>query len=400
MVYSHSKLETYQNCPRKYKLSYLDRIPAEEEGIEAFLGSRFHEAMEKLYSELRFRLMSLDEVKAYYESTWQKNFHDKVKIVEEGRTADDYFRLGLKYIEDYYQHYYPFNQNKILGLEQELEIDLYGDRRYILKGFADRIDLRPDGVIEIHDYKTASQLPAQATADADRQLALYQLGIKQKWPWAEKFRLVWHYVAFDQEISSTRTPEQLEQLRDEIAALINRIETEKEFPPQESGLCQWCAYWAYCPLKKHLVELQKLPPNEYLAEEGVALVDKYISYLEKKKQAEEELEKLKEAIIKYAEENQVDRINGSVYSLTMVRKEIVRFPTRGQAERQKLENILREAGLWSALASLDLNSLEKAILEETLSSDVLEKIKNLVSREKLVMIRSGKKADNKDQTKI
>jgi len=96
----------------------------------------------------------------------------------------------------------------------------------------------------------------------------------------------------------------------------------------------------------------------------------------------------------------VDRINGSVYSLTMVRKEIVRFPTRGQAERQKLENILREAGLWSALASLDLNSLEKAILEETLSSDVLEKIKNLVSREKLVMIRSGKKADNKDQTKI
>lgn len=178
--------------------------------------------------------------------------------------------------------------------------------------------------------------------------------------------------------------------------LINKIETEKEFPPQESSLCQWCAYWAYCPLKKHLVELRKLPPNEYLAEEGVALVDKYISYLEKKKQAEKELEKLKEAIIKYAEENQVDRINGSEYSLTMVRKEIVRFPTRGQAERQKLENILREAGLWSALASLDLNSLEKAILEETLSPDVLEKIKNLVSREKLVMIRSGKKADNKD----
>jgi len=25
-VYSHSKLGTYENCPRKYKLQYIDRI--------------------------------------------------------------------------------------------------------------------------------------------------------------------------------------------------------------------------------------------------------------------------------------------------------------------------------------------------------------------------------------
>ncbi|MDD8020809.1 MAG: PD-(D/E)XK nuclease family protein [Acidobacteriota bacterium] len=268
MSYSHSKLETYQNCPRKYKLCYLDRLRPEEEGIEAFLGSCFHETMEKLYSELRFRVMSLEETKAYYESLWKKNFHDKVKIVEEGRTVDDYFRLGLKFIEDYYKHYYPFNQNRILGLELELEIDLYGDSRYLLKGFADRIDLTPDGLIEIHDYKTASQLPPQATADADRQLALYQLGIKQKWPWAEKFRLIWHYVAFDQEISSTRTPEQLDQLRAEIAWLIDKMEADLEFPAQESGLCRWCAYWAYCPLKRHEVELDKLPPKQISGRRG------------------------------------------------------------------------------------------------------------------------------------
>ncbi|MFA4925306.1 MAG: PD-(D/E)XK nuclease family protein [Candidatus Aminicenantales bacterium] len=396
MVYSHSKLETYQNCPRKYKLCYLDRIPSEEEGIEAFLGSRFHEAMEQLYSELRFRIMKLDEVKAYYESAWQKNFHDQVKIVEEGRTAADYFRLGLKYLEDYYQHYYPFNQHKILGLEQEVEIDLYGDRHYVLKGFADRIDLTPDGVIEIHDYKTASQLPPQAAIDADRQLALYQLGIKQKWPWTEKFRLVWHYVAFDQEVTSSRTPEQLDQLRNQVAWLIDKMESDREFQPQESALCRWCAYWAYCPLKKHQAKLEKLPQNKYLEEEGVVLVDNYINYFEQKRKAEEELEKLKEAIIKYAEDHGLARVNGSQHYLTLSSKNIVRFPDKGREERRKLENILREAGLWSALASLDLNSLEKAILEETLSPDVLEKINELVSKEKLVMLRASKKTDNKE----
>jgi len=53
-TYSHSKLSTYENCPRQYKLRYIDRIkpPEEEEGIEAFLGSRVHEALEKLYKEL------------------------------------------------------------------------------------------------------------------------------------------------------------------------------------------------------------------------------------------------------------------------------------------------------------------------------------------------------------
>jgi len=105
---------------------------------------------------------------------------------------------------------------------------------------------------------------------------------------------------------------------------------------------------------------------------------------------------LKEAIIKYAEDHGLARVNGSQHYLTLSSKNIVRFPDKGREERRKLENILREAGLWSALASLDLNSLEKAILEETLSPDVLEKINELVSREKLVMIRSGKKADNKD----
>lgn len=399
MTYSHSALETYETCPRKYKFSYRDHLVPEEEGIEAFLGSCFHEAMEKLYRELPFRTMSLEELKVYYQDTWQKNFKEqkeKLKITEPGRTVEDYFRLGLKFLEDYYRHYYPFNQNRILGLEEKLEIDLFGDGRYRLIGFADRIDQTTDGVIEIHDYKTGSKLPPQEAAETDRQLALYQLGIKQKWPWAEKFKLIWHHVAFDLEISSTRTPEQLEELKRRIAELIDRIEADREFEPREGALCDWCGYWSYCPLKKHAVKLQKLPANEYLQEEAVVLVDKYMTYLDQKKQAEEELDKLKEAIIKYADDHDLARINGSQYSLTLTRKDIVRFPSRGQAERQKLEDILREAGLWSTLASLDLNSLEKAILEETLSPDVLKKIRDLVSKEKLIMLRPGKKPDDKD----
>src|SRR3972149_7521601 len=44
-VYSPSRISTYESCPRQYKYRYIDRIPREEESIEAFLGPRGHEAL-------------------------------------------------------------------------------------------------------------------------------------------------------------------------------------------------------------------------------------------------------------------------------------------------------------------------------------------------------------------
>ncbi len=393
LKYSHSKLSTYEDCPLKFKLAYLDEIKVEEEGIEAFLGSRFHEAMEKLYGELKFRTMTLEEVKAFYEEQWKKNFHDRVVVVTPGRTADDYFRLGLKFIEDYYRHYYPFNQNRVLGLEQFIEIELEGKRRYVLQGYVDRIDLTPDGVIEIHDYKTSSSLPEQAQADADRQLALYQLGVKKKWPWAEKFRLVWHYVAFDLEISSTRTPENLEELKRNVVEAIERIEASASagnFPPRESHLCRWCAFWNYCPLKKHQAGLKELPANEYLNEEGVVLVNKYIEYSNQKKEAEAQLEKLKEAIIKYAEKNGLSRVMGSEFHITLSRQEKLKIPNVGEEKRVLLENLIREAGLWDRLSSLDRFALEKAIKSRQIEAGLLDKLKELVTKEIQVALYTGR----------
>ncbi len=72
-------------------------------------------------------------------------------------------------------------------------------------------------------------------------------------------RLVWHHVAHDVEMRSTRTPAALEELKAGIAALIDRIEAETEFPVNESALCDWCSYWDLCPVKKHLVKVEALP---------------------------------------------------------------------------------------------------------------------------------------------
>jgi hypothetical protein len=44
--YSHSQLDKYRQCPLQYKFIDVDGIDRREEKVEAYLGQRFHDAME------------------------------------------------------------------------------------------------------------------------------------------------------------------------------------------------------------------------------------------------------------------------------------------------------------------------------------------------------------------
>jgi putative RecB family exonuclease len=257
-VYSHSRLSSFETCPLQYELRYIRKIRKDEEGIEAFLGSRFHEAMEKLYGDLAFRAWTLDELLELYEKNWAREFHDRIVIVRADRTAEDYRLLGRTFIAAYYRRHQPFDQSRVLGLEQKIEIDLDGTGKYRLAGYIDRLARAPDGAYEIHDYKTSSGLPAQEDLDEDRQLALYQMGVECRWPDAAAVRLIWHYVAFDKDLTSTRTPAQLAALREEVKRLIDVIEAAAVFEPRESALCGWCPYWEYCPAKEYKARIEDL----------------------------------------------------------------------------------------------------------------------------------------------
>src|SRR5665213_3429397 len=117
-VYSHSRLESFKQCPRKYKFRYLDRLKSETEGIEAFMGKRVHEALEQLYKELKFtKQMTVDEVLSFYERAWETHWHAQVQIVREELNPGHYFELGRRCITDYYNRYAPFTQGRTLGLE-------------------------------------------------------------------------------------------------------------------------------------------------------------------------------------------------------------------------------------------------------------------------------------------
>ena len=84
-IYSHSRLTTFENCPYKYKLKYIDRVETEDfETVETFLGSLVHEVLEKLYKDLlNGKENSLEELLEFYEQEWERQWSPDIVIVKE-----------------------------------------------------------------------------------------------------------------------------------------------------------------------------------------------------------------------------------------------------------------------------------------------------------------------------
>lgn len=359
-VFSHSRIDTYETCPKKYEFTYVLKLPRGPSGIEAFMGSRVHEALEWLYGAVRAcRLPDEEDVVARYRSAWDAEWSDAVQVVRADRTVDDYRAIGEKAVRDYYRRYHPFDQGVTVGLELKIGLRLDDDHEVL--GYVDRLVKVTDGVWEIHDYKTGASLLTQAKADADRQLALYELAVREMYPDAREVSLVWHYLAFDHEVRSHRAPQQLADLREQVLASIRHIEAQTSFPTKTSSLCDWCDHKAICPAWSHLASIEALPVDERPTEPLVALVDRYADVTARLAILEAEKSDLCDAIVAAADAGGLEQVFGTTSSAKVFRFDGTSVPGKDDAGRAEVEAILREDGLWERFASLSPVALAKAL---------------------------------------
>lgn len=262
-IYSYSRIQCFLTCPAQFEHRYLRRTPSPvAEGVELFMGSRFHEAMEFLYDPTREGLPpTLQETLAEYHRCWDKalamnvakqkamGYPEPVRISKEGLSLDDYRKKAEGFIENHYRKYHPFNWDRTEAIEMKVVFKLDAAGKYQMMGYIDRLALDPEGTLWVHDYKTSSRKMTVEEAASEDQLALYMLGLRQ----IEKYRnvpirLQWHFVAFEQdEVVSDRTPDDLKVLRDRYVRHIQRIESAREFNTNTSALCGWCEFLTLCP---------------------------------------------------------------------------------------------------------------------------------------------------------
>lgn len=399
MIYSHSRIEAFDSCRLKFKYRYIERPDViRRESIEAFLGSRVHDTLEQLYrNKMMCKEWSRDEFLKFYQNQWQRNKSEALFIVKKEYSEEDYYRQGLECLEKYWDHYYPFDQEKNIALEKRLMFDLDDGGRYRMQGFIDRLSRTEDGVWQIRDYKTKRSLATQEEADKDRQLALYQVGVQNMWQDTERVELIWHYVIFDEEIKSVRTRQQLESLKIDTVHRIQEIESAVEkgdFPYRESQLCEWCDYFDICPAKKHLASVRLLPLKEFKEDEGVKLVDQYASLKSEEAAIKGTLDKAREEIIQFAKQFGTDRVVGSDKSVKVVHNSMLKPPASSDKDlRSRFEEFLREKGLWEVVSSFNSRRFEKLFKDGEFSPALSKEMESYLTPRESHTLRISKRKD-------
>jgi putative RecB family exonuclease len=255
-TYSHSRISTFDQCRYKYKLQYIDKVKVDiPTTIECFMGDMVHQALEKLYSMLKFeKTMGVEEVIVFYNQLWAKEYVPEILVAkaDQGLTSEDYRKMGEKFLIDYYFKHQPFNDLTIIGLETQDKMDLpNGDQWHVR---IDKLGRDKEGNYYVCDYKTNSRMKMQEDADEDKQLAMYSVWVRDKFPGANKVVLKWHMLAFNADVESSRSDEDLKKLQNEIVEKITEIEAATEFPTNKTALCNYCVFKNICPVFGHNVE--------------------------------------------------------------------------------------------------------------------------------------------------
>ncbi|MFH1133696.1 MAG: PD-(D/E)XK nuclease family protein [Nanoarchaeota archaeon] len=388
-IYSHSRLQTFEQCKLKFKFEYIDKVETEiEDTAEAFLGTRVHETLQKLYKDLKLgKKDSLAELHAWYDGEWERNWNDKVLIVREGLAVGHYRALGRKFISDYYARYDPFDQEQTISTEQRVLIEA---GPYQLQGYIDRLSTTKEGVYIIHDYKTGQTLPTTADLEKERQLKLYAIAIRQLYQDCAKVKLVWHYLAFDKELVYEPKPHELELTQQQVIEIIKKLESTTEFPPQSSRLCDWCAFQRICPEWKHKFAVAQKELQDFFLDDGVALVNRYVEATERKERLDAEVEALKEKLCEFAEKKGLTAVFGSGHKAIIRSYPKLSFPKKEDPHRRPFEEALRKIGLFDRIAQPDVYELAKMMNNHEVHPELAKLLEPFIEKGKTIRIYLNK----------
>jgi len=254
-IFSYSRINTFNNCPQRYKIQYIDKIRKNDTSIEAFMGSRVHDVLENLYKikSLNKEYISFDRLYKMYDDLWKKKWNDNIFISKYKFDKNNYnkltlYKVGLLCLKNYYKRFNQrgyFKEN-IYATELKIEVKI-GDYYFI--GYIDRVDIDSDGVIDIIDYKTGSKSKGKLQASKDLQMAIYEIAIINLFKDYKQINLNLYYLKNDKIITFSHSNKQIENLKNNIVERIKEIESTENYIAKESILCEWCYYWNECDIK-------------------------------------------------------------------------------------------------------------------------------------------------------
>jgi putative RecB family exonuclease len=356
---SYSRIDAYETCPARYKFQYEDRVPGRPSPVLSF-GDSLHQALYHFHNRPVPVAPSLEELHELLDAVWVSN----------GFESESEERMYLDHGRQILAQYHRENAETYripAALEHRFTIDVDGVQ---IQGVIDRMDRLPGGGYEIVDYKTNRRLPPMSRIDSDLQLSIYWLAAREIWG-IEPERLTLYYLLPGQRMSTTRTPEQADELRRRISVVAERIAAGK-FEPRENPLCNWCDYQALCPVFRHKYEKEQGDPAPRMTE----IADEWVSLKREGRTVYRRLDELAGLINAFCEEHGYRKLYTTDGAAIERRPQHVTAP-----DESRLREILEPLGLWERVLSVDPQKVSALVESRKLPPDIEDAV--LSSREEV-----------------
>lgn len=242
---SPSRLLAWLDCPRRYRMQYLDRPrpAARAQRAHTSVGIATHNALRDFW-DLPHADRTPAGVAALVRTSWiDVGFRD----AEQSATWRLKVRDGVtNYLRGIDRHQQP------LGIERS--VSLRTDS-IAVTGRIDRLDDR-DGELVVVDYKTGRHEPTETDARTSLPLALYAAGASRTMR-RPCFRVELHHIPTGNVVAHEHTPESLQRKLAEAESIARDLRTadaefreqgteSPRFPARPSAMCPWCDYRAHC----------------------------------------------------------------------------------------------------------------------------------------------------------
>jgi len=239
---SPSSTSLYQQCARKWKFRYLDRLP-DPPGEAALAGTFAHRVLELLL-QLPASDRTIDQAKRLARQAWPET-EDDTDFQALGLT-DESARLfrwrGWQAVEGLWRIEDP-QKVQVHATEHDVQVDIDG---VPFRGIIDRVEIVNDQLV-ISDYKSGRAPSARFADERLTQVLLYAAAVHaatQQRP--VKARLLYlGQTIIDIDVTDENLGEAVELLTETWASLCHDCERQ-EFDTTTGPLCAWCPFVAHC----------------------------------------------------------------------------------------------------------------------------------------------------------
>ncbi|MDJ0952551.1 MAG: PD-(D/E)XK nuclease family protein [Acidimicrobiia bacterium] len=223
---SHSRLSTYQNCPRKFKLQFLDKaFPDDSDNPNFVRGNRIHEQLEHYVM-------------------WKNagESFEKPPLAAESKNA-------VPIIEKIFDSYTSVLPEQKLCIDENWNKVGWFDKRAYLRAILDLIAFKPGRGL-ICDYKTGKVRNYDGFGGQLHMNAAMLFAVE---PDVQIIDVAYLFVDHKQTIKVQFHRDQYEEFKAHFVAQHDKVNAESDWAPKINQYCKWCpATRTQCEFSKQL----------------------------------------------------------------------------------------------------------------------------------------------------